>query len=64
MLTHLHWIWSNYQSGFYTTRKTDIELRMWTSQYCVDADNFAFSLAGAMLQQLDASVGYRARIHS
>jgi hypothetical protein len=49
--------WDAWRSGHITTYRFDLELRMWASQYCVQADDFAFSIVGAMQSYLNQTAG-------
>lgn len=57
MLDHLMTYWDAWRSGHITTYRFDLELRMWASQYCVQADDFAFSIVGAMQSYLNQTAG-------
>ena len=47
MLAHLWDLWSLYSTDQW---KLELEVGQWTSQHCLDADDFAFGLSMTMLQ--------------
>ena len=49
MLGHLFELWSRYENDRW---KVELEIGQWTSQHCLDADDFAFGLAMSMLQTI------------
>jgi hypothetical protein len=48
MLAQLWDDWSRTAAGRWSLQKLDFELSVWMSQHCLEADDFAFSLACAM----------------
>jgi hypothetical protein len=52
----MYWIaYSTSHPGRWSAGRLDLEIGQWMSQHCLDADDFAFSLAIAMRDALKAA---------
>jgi hypothetical protein len=56
MMDQLYSIWHSYKLGYFTKTKAHMEVCVWISQHCLDADDFTFSIGCAMRDALPVTI--------